>query len=42
LARQRLLNRLDQWDSRRKHAADLRKILVYEKIPQGKRPSRTH
>ena len=36
LARQRLLNRLDQWGSRRKHAADLRKILVYEKIPQGK------
>ncbi|AWS44509.1 DISARM system helicase DrmA [Streptosporangium sp. 'caverna'] len=32
VARQRLLNRLDQWEKRRKHLADLRKALVYEKV----------
>jgi len=31
-ARQRLLNRLDQWAKRRKHLEDLRKPLVYEKV----------
>ena len=31
-ARQRLLNRLDQWVVRRKHLADLRKTLVYERV----------
>ena len=31
-ARQRLLNRLDQWVSRRKHLADLHKTLVYERF----------
>lgn len=31
-ARQRLLNRLDQWDKRRRHLADLRKSLVYERV----------
>jgi hypothetical protein len=31
-ARQRLYNRLDQWDKRRKHLADLRKSLVYERV----------
>jgi hypothetical protein len=29
-ARQRLLNRLDQWTARRKHLVDLHKTLVYE------------
>ncbi|MEV1107798.1 MULTISPECIES: DISARM system helicase DrmA [unclassified Micromonospora] len=36
-ARQRLLNRLDQWDKRRKHVADLRKSLVYEKVADDSR-----
>ncbi|MEV4197561.1 DISARM system helicase DrmA [Micromonospora globbae] len=36
-ARQRLLNRLDQWDKRRKHLADLRKSLVYEKVADDSR-----
>ena len=31
-ARQRLLNRLDQWTARRKHLADLHKTLVYERV----------
>jgi hypothetical protein len=31
-ARQRLLNRLDQWASRRKQLEDLRRSLVYEKV----------
>jgi hypothetical protein len=31
-ARERLLNRLDQWVSRRKHLADLHKTLVYERF----------
>jgi hypothetical protein len=31
-ARQRLLNALDQWSRQRKHLADLRKSLVYEKV----------
>jgi len=31
-ARARLLNRLDQWVSRRKHLADLHKTLVYERF----------
>jgi Helicase conserved C-terminal domain len=31
-ARQRLINRLDQWVGRRKHLADLRKMLVYERV----------
>lgn len=31
-ARQRLYNRLDQWSKRRKHLADLRKSLVYERV----------
>jgi hypothetical protein len=31
-ARDRLLNRLDQWDNRRKYLADQRKSLVYEKV----------
>ena len=31
-ARQRLVNRLDQWVGRRKHLADLRKTLVYERV----------
>jgi Helicase conserved C-terminal domain len=31
-ARQRLLNALDQWSLQRKHLADLRKSLVYEKV----------
>ena len=36
-ARQKLLNRLDQWDKRRKHLADLRKSLVYEKVADDSR-----
>jgi len=32
-ARQRLVNALDQWSRQRKHLADLRKLLVYEKNP---------
>jgi Helicase conserved C-terminal domain len=32
LARQRLYNRLDQWDERRKYLADNRKSLVYERV----------
>jgi hypothetical protein len=32
LARQRLLNRLDQWGDRRKHLAEMHKPLVYEKV----------
>jgi hypothetical protein len=31
-ARQRLVNRLDQWVSRRKHLSDLRLSLVYERV----------
>jgi hypothetical protein len=31
-ARQRLVNRLDQWVGRRKRLADLRKTLVYERV----------
>jgi hypothetical protein len=31
-ARQRLLNRLDQWTARRKYLADLHKTLVYERV----------
>ena len=31
-ARQRMLNRLDQWDKRRMHLEDLRKSLVYERV----------
>ena len=36
-ARQRLLNRLDQWSARHKHLADLRKTLVYEKVTDNTR-----
>jgi hypothetical protein len=36
-ARQRLLNRLDQWSARHKHLADLRKTLVYEKVTDDTR-----
>ncbi|GLX98732.1 DISARM system helicase DrmA [Herbidospora sp. NBRC 101105] len=32
LARQRLVNRIDQWVNRRKYLADLRKVLVYERV----------
>ena len=32
LTRQRLLNRLDQWVDQRKHVANLRKTLVYERV----------
>jgi hypothetical protein len=31
-ARQRLINRLDHWTARRKHLADLRRTLVYERV----------
>jgi len=37
LARQRLLNRLDHWVARRKHLADLRKTLVYERVTDDTR-----
>ena len=36
-ARQRLLNRLDQWAKRRKHLEDLRKSLVYERVSDDTR-----
>jgi hypothetical protein len=36
-ARLRLVNRLDQWVSRRKHLADLRKTLVYERVTDDTR-----
>ena len=36
-ARQRLVNRLDQWVGRRKHLADLRKTLVYERVTDDTR-----
>jgi hypothetical protein len=36
-ARQRLLNRLDHWVARRKHLADLRKTLVYERVTDDTR-----
>ena len=36
-ARQRLLNRLDQWTGRRKHLADLHKTLVYERVTDDTR-----
>jgi hypothetical protein len=36
-ARQRLYNRLDQWTKRRKHLADLRKSLVYERVTDDAR-----
>jgi hypothetical protein len=36
-ARERLFNRLHQWDKRRMHLADLRKSLVYEKIADDSR-----
>jgi hypothetical protein len=36
-ARQRLYNRLDQWSKRRKHLADLRKSLVYERVTDDAR-----
>ena len=36
-ARQRLINRLDQWAARRKHLADLRKTLVYERVADDTR-----
>ena len=36
-ARQRLLNRLDQWTARRKHLADLHKTLVYERVTDDAR-----
>ena len=36
-ARQRLINRLDQWTGRRKHLADLRKTLVYERVTDDTR-----
>jgi hypothetical protein len=36
-ARQRLLNRLDQWVKRRKHLEDLRKSLVYESVSDDTR-----
>ena len=36
-ARQRLVNRLDQWVGRRKYLADLRKTLVYERVTDDTR-----
>jgi hypothetical protein len=36
-ARQRLVNRLDQWVGRRKYLADLRKVLVYERVTDDTR-----
>ena len=36
-ARQRLINRLDHWAGRRKHLADLRKTLVYERVTDDTR-----
>jgi hypothetical protein len=36
-ARQRLVNRLDQWVGRRKYLADLRKMLVYERVTDDTR-----
>ncbi len=36
-SRQRLYNRLDQWSKRRKHLADLRKSLVYERVTDDTR-----
>ena len=36
-ARQRLINRLDHWVGRRKHLADLRKTLVYERVTDDTR-----
>src|SRR5262249_31313795 len=37
LARQRLVNRLDQWMSRRQHLAELQQTLVYERGSDGSR-----
>jgi Helicase conserved C-terminal domain len=36
-ARQRLVNALDQWSGQRKHLADFRKSLVYEKVTDDTR-----